>query len=1497
MPGAQKPQGTGYYQMQQPQQTQQSQQPQQPQQAQSYNQAGGQNTGFGGAQPNMNSFSNLPQVSPQQLTGYNANNSQYNQANVGQTTGNYFGQQNAGMLNVDANSKPASNFAPSINYQAPQAQAQPLQNQGTGFYNVPFQQPQIQQSQSQPQTQQPQHPQQVQQTGMQPQPMSQQRTGPQPQLMQQQQTGFGQSQPLLPQQTGFYLQSSQQQTPLEPLKPTATGFVNSFANNGINNDVKIPARRLSFITANDQAKFEKLFRSRVPNGSNTISGNDCRAILMKSGLQPSHLAKIWALCDSSKAGELLFPEFALAMHLVNDVLQGDSIPYELDSKTKNEVSSFIDAINLSIASESYADLSQSRTPFDSLINQGTSGLQTNNTGFMPQTSFGMPLQNQITGGPVGNLQNNFGVLLQSQITGSGLPNAQGNFGMPLQSQVTGGGISNPQSNVRMPLQSQITGGGVTNANSFGIPLQSQITGGGAGQSQNFGYMPQTSFGMPVQPIAGTQLSQQATGNRLQPQNTGFMPQTSFNAPMQGQATGNGTLQSQFTGGFAPGLSTQNTGNFNSFAPQNGLGNNAALNSQGLMNGGGQPQSTGGLGNQLSGNTLQQQLTGGPASALPPVNNLQQQPGSAYNLNLATQSTGNLIPQQATGPSAGSQQFEGSLNQPYKGMAPAMPSQSTGSLTALQSQQTGYLPPSGFNPTMPLTAQKTGFGNNELYSQSNFNNNFTAQNEDSIMPEEKSLFYKIFDTYDAQNRGLLDSTSAVEIFRKSGLNRNDLEHIWNLCDVNNSGSLNKQEFALGMHLVYRRLNGHQLPNRLPLSLIPSSTKIIDNVKNQLKNTRSDERKQKTAKIDALSYKNNDDAAALPSFRNRRKVFSTAKEKVASSSTSKSPSSDANKKKEKITFLRNAIKEKRDRLNAEINREQSTSEQDEMRRIETLKAEIKDLPQFSNIENEAVPAELRERFDGVISKLPPLFSQITDADNEIANARIQLFKLKSPSPIMGSGPNGEITEDDRKKAKSKALLKARMDALTGKQVEVTDSLDQEEKRYNAEISKIRSESTKNQHIIDDIRRSISEISASLKSNLNGGIINCSPSDFGKWEFGIGLESDVRRFINGLNSKKFSARSNNSSLSVDSSPAMKSQQVAGAASSPQVISGSYQDNHSRTQSNPSALSSGQPKSAPPQAPPADEEEDDEERHLREQLEKLKLRKKADKEKRLAELRRQIEEAEVDSDEEQSSSASHNNAEVKAPLPPAAQRNVPSSNHTLQPITQSTVNPSGASIPPSVSSTPTGGRNPFFRQEISSTSSFDAKAAQNQRKLQRGLGDDDEDDGWSDDEPKQPSAAQPSAVVENKNVEQASTPPVAMAPPQQLGSSSVQAPVVPVAPPLPAIGSNTASLANPPPAVESSGPVPLAPPLPQVSGTNSAPPIPTAPPLPQVNSGAAFAMPPPPSLPGSNMPATAQAPQSASAHEDSDDVLSIPDSVASEEGFNEGAPPTGIPPPPPLP
>lgn len=1433
-------------------------QPQNQELPQQYNQGGPNIAGFNAQQNIPNSFNDGAQfsnVKAQGLDGSTGLNSTLNPTVTNGVNNNMANLQQNGSFFANSQAPTAfsgpANGGSSVNmptanrssFSSGNYQSQSLQPQSTGYYNVPFQQPQLQQPQQtgfQQQTQQGgfQQPQ-TQQTGFQPQMQPQAHQQSQQNGLQQQNTGYGQiqasQQPLLPQQTGFYLQNSQ--VPMEPLKPNATGFVNSFANNGINNDLKIPVRRLSFITANDQAKFERLFRSMVPKGSNTISGNDCRKILMKSGLQASQLAKIWSLCDSSRAGELLFPEFALAMHLVNTVLQGDSIPYELDTKSKNEVSGFIDAINLTIASESSTNVSEYQTPFDNMLKSGFANIQPQGTGFMPQTSFGIPLQ----------------------------------------SQNTGTGFLNPQST---------------------------------------GFMPQTSFGIPAQMTGGGLPVSRASTVGLQPQNTGFMPQTSFNAPLIAQTTGSFTqgnpnqiggnismLQGQTTGGYGGSFQNQATSNFSTLQPQNtgGFGQGGQNQFTGNFSSL-QPQTTGSFGSsqqprpmsfnsmvqpQSTGNALQAQTTGGFGSMLGPqsINNAAQQQsqvtgtvsavsGSQPSLNMPLQPTGtfmsNIQPQ--SGSAGNTQQI-----------------QTAGNMIPLQNQQTGFLPPSGFNPTVPLTAQKTGFGNNEIYSQSNFGGDFTANNEDFITDEEKSLFYKIFETYDTQNRGLLEASSAVEIFRKSGLNRGDLEKIWSLCDINNNGQLNKQEFALGMHLVYRKLNGFQLPYRLPLNLIPSSRKILDNVKNQLKSMRVEDDKKTATKTDALSYKNNDDEDILPSFRNRRKVFqnstksaSSANSEAASKSVSNSvpkPASNEeslnthkNKNRERAEELKRAILDGRNRLKIEQARAKPAS-RDDLERIQSLKQQIMGLQKVRNVENAAVPTDIKTKFDSVMLKLPDVFSQITEVDSAISNAKIELFRLKNPSSLVGTGPNGEITDSDRKKAKSKALLKSRMDALTGKSSSPSESFEAKEAQYNAEIAQIKSEGAKNQEIITDIRRSIAEISASLISSLNGGRFNNSPEEFEKWEFGAGLEPDIQTFISELKLTDKSAFSSPTSSSGNPTISKVNSSSQLQVNEPTRVSTS---NISHTTSNCETVSRVNNIDLN-EDDAADGDVDAEERQLEEELKRLKLKKKEEKQKRLAQLRRQIEEAQEESSgEEEWQDHSLVNKGLE--------------NHKVEPPLSNV--PSHASVvPPNQPRTPlsavgTGGANPFFKHGVSTASSFDLKAAETQRRLQRGLDHDDDDDGWADDEPKKQEPQPGSTNMPPNTVRESQESKTQM--------SAPTAPVVPLAPPpLPSLNVDAALAASPVANVQPA-PVPIATPVLQVDVPAANIPVPLAPPIPQIhsqNDSESSFMGPPPALPSTGQ---MELQDRNKEENDSDDVLSIPDSVASEEHV---APPSGIPPPPPLP
>jgi EH domain-containing protein 1 len=57
--------------------------------------------------------------------------------------------------------------------------------------------------------------------------------------------------------------------------------------------------------------------------------------------------------------------------------------------------------------------------------------------------------------------------------------------------------------------------------------------------------------------------------------------------------------------------------------------------------------------------------------------------------------------------------------------------------------------------------------------------------------------------------------------KSKLPNSVLSKIWKLSDVDNDGFLDTEEFALAMHLINIKLDGHELPTELPSHLIPPS----------------------------------------------------------------------------------------------------------------------------------------------------------------------------------------------------------------------------------------------------------------------------------------------------------------------------------------------------------------------------------------------------------------------------------------------------------------------------------------------------------------------------------------------------------------------------------------------------------------------------------------------------------------------------------------------------
>lgn len=61
--------------------------------------------------------------------------------------------------------------------------------------------------------------------------------------------------------------------------------------------------------------------------------------------------------------------------------------------------------------------------------------------------------------------------------------------------------------------------------------------------------------------------------------------------------------------------------------------------------------------------------------------------------------------------------------------------------------------------------------------------------------------------------------------KSKLPNTVLGKIWKLSDIDKDGYLDADEFALAKHLIKVKLDGHDLPQKLPDHLIPPSKRDI------------------------------------------------------------------------------------------------------------------------------------------------------------------------------------------------------------------------------------------------------------------------------------------------------------------------------------------------------------------------------------------------------------------------------------------------------------------------------------------------------------------------------------------------------------------------------------------------------------------------------------------------------------------------------------------------
>jgi hypothetical protein len=717
------------------------------------------------------------------------------------------------------------------------------------------------------------------------------------------------------------------------MKPQPTGFnemAASFQSGGgsaqtarkpeVKTTNKIPNIRLSFITAQDQSKFETLFKSAVGENSATMSGEKARDLLLRSRLDGDSLSHIWTLADTTRAGQLYFPEFALAMYLCNVKLTGKSLPPSLPDNIKNEVSSMVDIIGFSVAEEASQPDVRSSNATPPAIQQP-----------QPQPSNSQLLSTQMTGFP-------------AQQTGFQ------------------GGLSTQQTGFP------------------GMPQNPQPTG----------------FQGPRPPMP--------------PMPTGFN-QPSGPAPLNSQPTGR------------PGQ-------------------------WGLVN--------------------------APATGLPNIDALQAR----------------MMPQQGREGSFTTQGLQGNAVIPW-----------------------------------------------------------------SITKEEKTRYDSLFKAWDGLGKGFIGGDQAIEIFGQSGLEKPDLERVWTLADSGNKGRLDLDEFAVAMHLIYRKLNGYPMPASLPPELVPPSARnfsqSIGTVRSML-SRESEDRKNSGAALlpqkTGVSYMKNrsfrggatnntagrKDATV---FRNDNEEFgykSSARRRVGNNSPRpESPGSVDSNDDLTLDQLRKKIREKQVLLDAMDFTDEKNAEEDDVldrrdrreadelyRRIRRIQQDIDNHPDASTIsgDSDAERRAMKRQLQKLTDKIPELASQVRKTEKAILEARLELFRLRdakanpgSAGSIVGTGPGGVVTESDRLKARAKAMMQQRTAALTGKKVEAAYDDDAASKRLEEESIKYKNEKEGNERMVRDVEESVGEFARGIEQSLSEGAKDeSSQHEKRRWEDALGVEDEIRDFI---------------------------------------------------------------------------------------------------------------------------------------------------------------------------------------------------------------------------------------------------------------------------------------------------------------------------------------------------------------------------------------------------
>ncbi|KAJ1719109.1 actin organization and endocytosis protein, partial [Coemansia erecta] len=330
---------------------------------------------------------------------------------------------------------------------------------------------------------------------------------------------------------------------------------------------------------------------------------------------------------------------------------------------------------------------------------------------------------------------------------------------------------------------------------------------------------------------------------------------------------------------------------------------------------------------------------------------------------------------------------------------------------------------------------------------------------AITAAERASYAAVFRQW-AGGRRVLGGAQAREVFAQSGLSQAELARVWALADASNQGELNADEFAVAMHVIFRRLAGEPVPDRLPDDLVPHSTRdFVDSLaamKQQLLSDAAGAPRRSTplrtatatasATAAASEYSDDDDTATYTSANRRRPGTTTPAPAAAARASSPAATQPVDQLRRTVAQRRSSV----ERARAAATAHQTAGAESRVTRrwrIDDLKKEIEDIHRTTPAPgSSADPASERARLlakrqalaagvHDALRRLPDALAEYSSLSAELAQVRRDVAERRRRS--NGGGKTGGSADDMQ--ARAARLVAQRMAALTGETLDAEGASD--------------------------------------------------------------------------------------------------------------------------------------------------------------------------------------------------------------------------------------------------------------------------------------------------------------------------------------------------------------------------------------------------------------------------------------------------------------------------